>query len=641
MEEISSLVNRFQKAFIQTLPVIFFFLTAFIFVYAFFGMQYIMIVSIITVFFQTRYKNNDNALYRYVKLFVFGSILIFLAYLSSINVYLCIILNFLVPFILVFTQSSQFRPKGYFSYAMLFAFTALIPPTNLFEVLKQIMVFSICVVFLAFSIWFYYHFFLNTKTKNITLKYILCELSDMMQQLIQSKDYKNLEKRFQDLIHNFNQASYHNDFISVQTTKIQIYDMTGTLIQRFSYLIADYEWKSELTCEQAVFLNKIAVFLKETAYSLDSSSETKQIKVAQEYLDNMDIPEGRLRIFCRSVLHMIILILKTKNQKNSAFKNMGGINIKEILHMSKARLSFEAFETRVALRLSAVMTISCVASYMLDVTHSYWIPLNAFLLIQPSCEESSYRMKTRPIGTLIGCILEFMIHPFLPGLLSQLLFSLVMISLMYCALPGTWYQPIFSTCYSLTLAGMTINETTAITLRFVFLCVAIIIVFIVNSFFFPIRKSNMFKHNINILLRLNYTYLNIIKNGIYKDTELAVSCGILTYFNMILEECSNYLRKNKNNQLYKNSKYLLITLWHMFSELEQLHYIVRLKLIDDNEKQDILNLIYEIQSILNKNISYDNISMLKNRVHYKEPELNYVLNQYLNQTESLKKQLCV
>ena len=158
----------------------------------------------------------------------------------------------------------------------------------------------------------------------------------------------------------------------------------------------------------------------------------------------------------------------------------------------RTRFSLESFETRVAMRVSAVMTISCIISYVLPVTHSYWIPLNAFLLIQPSCEESSYRMKTRPIGTLIGCCIEFLVHPFLPGVAGQLIFALVMISLMYCSTPGTWYHPIFSTCYALTLAGMTMNETTAITLRILFLMCAVLVVFVVNRFFFPVRREALF-----------------------------------------------------------------------------------------------------------------------------------------------------
>ena len=39
------------------------------------------------------------------------------------------LLNFTVPFALVFFQSDQFAPKGYFGYAMTFVFLELRPPT--------------------------------------------------------------------------------------------------------------------------------------------------------------------------------------------------------------------------------------------------------------------------------------------------------------------------------------------------------------------------------------------------------------------------------------------------------------------------------------------------------------------------------
>lgn len=177
-------------------------------------------------------------------------------------------------------------------------------------------------------------------------------------------------------------------------------------------------------------------------------------------------------------------------------KKPPGLNWKRIIQRLKIRLSPDSFEMRFALRLSIVLTITCSIGQLLPITRSYWIPLNAFLLLQPSSEDSSYQMKTRPVGTLIGCIVEFLALPFLPDTGSQILFALVMISFMYCAAPGTWYQPIFSTCYALTLTSMTLNETTAIQLRLLYLCAAVLIVFIVNRFFFPIRRDKLFQYNL-------------------------------------------------------------------------------------------------------------------------------------------------
>lgn len=411
--------------------------------------------------------------------------------------------------------------------------------------------------------------------------------------------------------------------------------MVNTLLQRFSYLITDEEWRSEMDEEGILLLGRIATFLRETAERLDPPASDKQIKIAQMYLDRMVVPEGRIRIFCRSMLHMMILILKTRNRKKTPMERLHQVNWREIWQQIRMRFSLESFETRVAMRVSAVMTISCVVSYVLPVTHSYWIPLNAFLLVQPSCEESSYRMKTRPIGTLIGCCIEFLLHPFLPGIVGQLAFAMVMISLMYCSTPGTWYHPIFSTCYALTLAGMVMNETTAITLRLLFLMAAVAIVFVVNRFFFPVRRDALFRYNIKALLRLNCSYWKIIEKGLKRDIDLSVSGEILTYFHMIYEECIGYLKKHPGLPTYEGLRVILLTLWHMFSELEQMHYLVSAGVIHPEERERIEDFIERMRKALYPKFDNTEVAALRRQVSYLEPEVNYVLNKYVLRAERL------
>lgn len=75
-----------------------------------------MVVSSTTTLFQIRRKRNNTGTY-YIKLLFITLLLGMLAYLASRNVVLCVLLNFTVPFALVFFQSDQFAPKGYFGYA--------------------------------------------------------------------------------------------------------------------------------------------------------------------------------------------------------------------------------------------------------------------------------------------------------------------------------------------------------------------------------------------------------------------------------------------------------------------------------------------------------------------------------------------
>ena len=87
-----------------------------------------MVGSSTTTLFQIRRQRNNTGTY-YIKLLFITLLLGMLAYLASRNAVLCVLLNFTVPFALVFFQSDQFAPKGYFGYAMTFVFLELRPPT--------------------------------------------------------------------------------------------------------------------------------------------------------------------------------------------------------------------------------------------------------------------------------------------------------------------------------------------------------------------------------------------------------------------------------------------------------------------------------------------------------------------------------
>ncbi len=116
--------SRWKAAF----PTILFFVVLFLTVSLLFGSRNAMVVSSTTTLFQIRRKRNNTGTY-YIKLLFITLLLGMLAYLASRNVVLCVLLNFTVPFALVFFQSDQFAPKGYFGYAMTFVFLELRPPT--------------------------------------------------------------------------------------------------------------------------------------------------------------------------------------------------------------------------------------------------------------------------------------------------------------------------------------------------------------------------------------------------------------------------------------------------------------------------------------------------------------------------------
>lgn len=562
-------VHLFRKRFLTALPVILFFLFNFWIVVSFFGMQYAMVASVFTTVFQIQHLRNWSWLY-FVKIICFSLLLCVLVFLASLHLALCIALNICVPFLLIFVQASQINPKGYFAYAMMFVFLELMPPAPSELGMELFVVFVIAWILIA-ALLFYSHFFRKPVGKDQEIYQGFQKLADLLDRFAENKINR---KELYDLKNSFYKTSYQNHKpFSLYSEKTKFQDMFFVLFQRVFYLVSDSVRQEEMDEKGIQEIQYLARFLRRIDRNITRQENSLLIQEAYAMLEEMRIPDGRLRICIRSILHMLILILRTMEHPVS-HRLPWRISGRELLIHLRRKCTISSFEMRVALRMVIVLVVSFTISWFLPVTHSYWIPLNAFLLIQPDYEESAHRMKTRPIGTLIGCVVEYIVYPYLPGIAGQFTFALVMLSLMYCATPGTWNQPIFSTCYALTLASMTIEETLAIELRMVYLLAAVGIVFLVNAFVFPTKRKVLFRLNMNELFRAQQEYWEIMKDSIYGWQGVSISSGLLAHFHMLYEQAAAYLKnpaEELDEEAYRSN---LLTLWHMFSELEQMEYLI-------------------------------------------------------------------
>ena len=79
-------LQKFLRALRGACPIILFFLISFAAVYKLSGLQYVIVASVLTVFFQIRHKQNNNTLLRYIRLVVIGGLLVAVSY-THLDVY--------------------------------------------------------------------------------------------------------------------------------------------------------------------------------------------------------------------------------------------------------------------------------------------------------------------------------------------------------------------------------------------------------------------------------------------------------------------------------------------------------------------------------------------------------------------------
>ena len=598
-EKLKKAGASFRSNFLDVWPVILFFIALFSLMVSLFGLRYAMLVSAFTTTFKIR-RNQDRTPASSLRLVLNSFLLCFLAYFASLHLAACILINFIVPFLLILIHSSQFSPKGYFAYTMLFVFLELRPP-DAAHLPQELAALSLGLAAVIIAIPLYRHFLTRSKDRRDEIRQGLLELAELLTKIAERDFDPKDAARMERLEQKFQSYSYQSHrFFSRSSRHRQVYDMLAILFQRAAYLMTDTSWHRELDGAHMQSLRRLSAFLEKAASGYQLSGDNSAlIAKAQSMLDHMDLPSGRLRIFSRSFLHMLILLMRTLEQEpqdapRMSLPRFAPTSVRDLFANAKehirCRFRLEAFEFRFALRCALVITVSYTICMLLPLPRAYWLPVNAFILIQPSFEESVHRMKTRPIGTLIGCLLEALIGPLLPGTAARFLFALFMLSLMYCATPGSWNHPIFSTCYALTLTSMSmgtssaISLTTAIGLRLFYIAFAVVLVFLANRLVFPTPADRQLDINVRRLHRLLGSYWGIIRSNANSRDSLSLSGEILSYFGMLYHRSMDILRSLPDEAQQRKLEPLLLNLWQLMSELEQIAFLANANTLDARDR---------------------------------------------------------
>lgn len=621
-------LHRWRNAF----SIILFYIAQFLLVIGIFGTNYAMVVSCSTILFQLRRKE-PNHIADYVSMCLTSLLLCLLAFAAGQNVWLCALLNFFVPFCLVIWRCSQFTPKGHMGYAMTFVFLELRPPT-LEQLPTQLLALSFCCALLVIALVICGKVWHISSDPSGQISKSLLRLASLLDDLGDGGDRRAAGKELYDMARSFHRMGYdRRTLLQLPDRQKRFYHLFALLFQRASYLVTDHDaWdQARQTPEFAQTMHTLAGLVRRLEDAHTSEARQQLGQDILHLLKHTTLPEGRLRIFYRSVLHTMLLLCREsfQVQRGPLLKQVPWAAVWQSL---RQRLSPGRFELRFALRLAVVMTISCTVSFLWEFEHTYWFPLHAFLLLQPSYEESAHRMVTRPVGTAIGCLVVHLVYPYLPGLPGVFFFSLVMISLMYCCTPGTWVQPIFSTAFALTMATLTVRESDAIWLRLMYLAMAIALVLVVNRFLLPNRRESQFRRNLQELYRLQSTYWAVIRRSLRQPVDMALFSELLSQFHMVYHEAVQYaLQLPPERSAFHGNR--LMVMWNMFSELEQTEGLIQTGAVTPDETQTLDAIAAALEERI---FPIRDLDSLRTDTLPKD-ELYYVLNRYLANA----RQLCV
>ncbi len=631
-----------RRKFIQALPVIVFFLLLFYSVIFFFGMQYTMVVSLGTLLFQVNYKKQHTAGSLCV-LIVQQLVLVVLAYIATWNLFLCIVLNLAVPFILIFAKTSQFNQLGYFSTLMTFTFLQFMPVDwKGFVVQFEAMCYCCAAVFLALSVYSS----LNRRKSQIgTEMSCMRLLGTILEKNLDSLDISSELNELFSLQRRLYQEAYNERGRKhVVTAQGKLKYMFAILIQRTAYFVSTQNSIFPPSDEESRrYALSMGEYMKK-AGEIDflSGADTKELKREGRRLLHR-AEQGRTD-FYRTVsnffrMYLFILHQAGKSDQDILDEHWEMPAKQKLKERILYRMRPDTFEMRFALRMSVVLTVGLVLNMTFDEGHSYWFVMNAFLLLRPMYEDSKYRMRTRFLGTAAGCLIITLILPFCTTVPAHLVFAGIMVACMYTATPGTIIHAVFVTCFALTMTTLAMGGNSVIFLRLAYVAAAVLFVLVVNRFLFPTSMGSQMRYNFQMLFHMHHMYLRILEDALTNPLDYWRICDAQIQYHMVHAQIrEDYPKLEEDEQELKYFQKILSLTWRMASEIQQMFFHVKHKKRGTDARRIMEQYIYYSDYVLNqiqdmlhlkKEKRQKNIEGMKYQRYIEgEPELSTLMTLY-------------
>lgn len=593
-----------RDKFIQALPVIVFFLAMFYAVLLLFGTQYVMVVSLATLYFQVNYKKFHTAS---SLLLLLGQqlCLLVLAFAATWNIPLCLILNLVVPFWLIFSKSSPFNLLGYFSCLMTFTFLQLMPVDwKGFFIQLEAMLF--CCVFVFIAVFFF------SKSGKVSgdshaEQRSMEILGGALEKIARGEKIPENSEKLEELFRLqrvlYQEAYQKRGRKHVVTSEGKRKYMFAVLMQRTIYFVTNQgqilspkdDRARQLALELSFYMRRASEcdFMNEPSGQLGRAGR-RILKKAEKEKDD----------FYRSVadfMRLFLFILYQAGRDDRVFFNeQWDMPVK---HKFKDRVLYrmkpDTFEMRFALRMSLLLMTGMAFNLLFDEGHSYWFVMNGFLLLRPMYEESRYRMRTRFLGTAAGCLIITFLVPLFPGTTAHFIFASIMVACMYTAVPGTVIHALFVTCHALTMTTMAMGSGEAAVLRLLYVIGAVLFVLVINRFFFPTSMGSQFRYNLQMLFHMHHMYLRILEGCLTRPLDYWRICDAQLQYHMVHAQIKADIPKvaPKEEDSYLN---VLGITWRMASEIQQMIFQVSHKKRNSEARGIMERYIYYTDYVLNQ-----------------------------------------
>ncbi|WP_346966785.1 FUSC family protein [Clostridium perfringens] len=498
------------------------------------------IIGLIIAMASYAFLRLDLTSYPIYKSMIFLILNLFLAisaYISAINPFVGLIINFLILFTVSFIYTTEF--KNVISYIFLLLYVYMWEyPISLDELPRRLVAMGVG-VFIIIGI----HILFNRRNfKKNSNNIIIRSIRNIQKEIchIINKSYKEKENIYIDselrkllvLIEGRN----NNKFI--ENNKDDIYFNIVLILERINSIINKVGKINNKSKDVIDYLNSlnhdlenITLFLER---KVDCINEEKDDLNKSSMINNFTDKEYAFLGECTELIRLLeknINNLYEYNRKKSRKRIKVKFNLKELL-IGNSSLKMKNLRVAYSLKLAIAVSLIMFIVDLFKIPQGRWIVTSVYVVIQPYEEETLTKAIKRFKGTIIGVIIYISIFTFSPHIIPLELLLLILMFLYF--VQKDYDKKVVCTALMTLSFGLSRSTVGYLAFyRFLFVIIGIVIALGINKLIFPQSIKNSIYDLKERYLELTSKLLCELKSILYEEkynentVKLLLDCNLI------------------------------------------------------------------------------------------------------------------
>ncbi|MDK0899065.1 FUSC family protein [Clostridium perfringens] len=498
------------------------------------------IIGLIIAMASYAFLRLDLTSYPIYKSMIFLILNLFLAisaYISAINPFVGLIINFLILFTVSFIYTTEF--KNVISYIFLLLYVYMWEyPISLDELPRRLVAMGVG-VFIIIGIHILFNrrnFKKNSNTIIIrVIRNIQKEICHIINKSYMEKENIYIDSELRKLLILI-EGRNNNKFI--ENHKDDIYFNIVLILERINSIINKVGKVNNKSKDVIDYLNSlnhdlenITLFLER---KVDCINEEKDDLNKSSMINNFTDKEYAFLGECTELIRLLeknINNLYEYNRKKSRKRIKVKFNLKELL-IGNSSLKMKHLRVAYSLKLAIAVSLIMFIVDLFKIPQGRWIVTSVYVVIQPYEEETLTKAIKRFKGTIIGVIIYISVFTFFPHIIPLELLLLILMFLYF--LQKDYEKKVVCTALMTLSFGLSRSTVGYLAFyRFLFVIIGIVIALGINKLIFPQSIKNSIYDLKERYLELTSKLLCELKSILYEEkynentVKLLLDCNLI------------------------------------------------------------------------------------------------------------------